>query len=105
MLAGKRIGVIANTGADYFADMYLELQGIDSSQATREDPVVFAKVWQVSDFTLALNQSLLSVPEDETRWALAGRATAPAAPPNVLELIDARPLQSAVPGAVSILHP
>lgn len=201
-LAGKRIGVIANTGADYFADLYLGLQGIESSQitrvslkvdqaeralldgdvdaaamfhpyssrliarlggqavvfsepaayqmqfnlvarpefiasrpeaarrfilalqnaltflrenpeparrltieATKEDPVAFGKVWQVSDFMLALNQSLLSVLEDEARWALARRATAPAAPSNSLEFIDARPLQSAVPGAVSILLP
>ena len=201
-LAGKRIGVIANTGADYFADLYLELQGIESTritrvslkvdeaeralldgevdaaamfhpyssrviarlgeqavvfrepaayqmqfnlvarpeftasrpeaarrfvlaleraltflrenpeaarrltiEATKEDPVAFGNVWQVSDFMLALNQSLLSVLEDEVRWALARRATAPATPPNVLEFIDARPLQSAVPGAVSILLP
>jgi ABC-type nitrate/sulfonate/bicarbonate transport system substrate-binding protein len=42
---------------------------------------------------------------DEARWALARRATAPAASPNFLEFIDARPLQSAVPNAVSILVP
>ena len=34
-LAGKRIGVIANTGADYFADLFLGLQGIESNQITR----------------------------------------------------------------------
>lgn len=201
-LAGKRIGVTPNTGADYFADLYLGLQGIDASQitrvslkldqaeravfdgdvdaaamfhpfssrliarlgeqavvfnepaayqmqfnlvarpefiaarpeaarrfvlalrdaltfmhenpeaarrltleATKEDSELFAKVWQVSDFMLGLNQSLLSVLEDEVRWALAKRATAPAAPPNVLEFLDARPLQGAIPGAVSILLP
>jgi NitT/TauT family transport system substrate-binding protein len=201
-LAGKRIGVIANTGADYFADLYLGLRNIESSQitrvslkldqaeralldgdvdaaamfhpynsrliarlgeqavvfsepavyqmqfnlvarpefiasrpetarrfvlalqdaltflrenpeaarrltieGTREDPVAFGKLWKASDFMLELNQSLLSVLEDEARWALARRAAAPAASPNALEFIDARPLQSAVPGAVSILLP
>lgn len=201
-LAGKRIGVTANTGADYFADLYLGLQGIDASQitrvslkpdqaeravfdgdvdaaamfhpfssrliarlgeqavvfnepaayqmqfnlvarpefvaarpeaarrfvlalqkaltfmhddpeaarrltleATKEDPLLFAKVWQVSDFMLELNQSLLSVLDDEVRWALARREKAPATAPNVLEFLDARPLQGAVPGAVSILLP
>jgi ABC-type nitrate/sulfonate/bicarbonate transport system substrate-binding protein len=28
-------------------------------QATKEDPASFSKVWRPSDFTLALNQSLL----------------------------------------------
>jgi NitT/TauT family transport system substrate-binding protein len=32
-LAGKRIGIIANTGAEYFASSYLEMQGIKSGQA------------------------------------------------------------------------
>jgi NitT/TauT family transport system substrate-binding protein len=201
-LAGRRIGVIANTSADYFVDLYLELQGIESGaitrvaldadqagrallegdvdavalfhpyssrlivrlgeqavvlnepeaykmqfnlvarpdftdarpetarrfilalqnaltflrenaeaarrltiDATKEDPVAFAKVWQVSDFSLELNQSLFSLLEDEARWALARRAAAPVAPPNFLEFIDVRPLRSAVPGAVSMLLP
>jgi NitT/TauT family transport system substrate-binding protein len=72
-------------------------------KATGEDPAAFGKVWQVSDFMLALNQSLLSVLEDEARWAMARKPGAPA--PSFLEFIDARPLQSAVPHAVSILLP
>jgi NitT/TauT family transport system substrate-binding protein len=201
-LGGRRIGVIANTSADYFVDLYLELQGIESGAitrvaldadqagrallegnvdavalfhpyssrlivrlgeqavvfsepeaykmqfnlvarpdlaasrpeaarkfilaleqaltflhenaeaarrltlgATKEDPVAFAKVWQVSDFRLELNQSLFSVLEDEARWALARQAATPAAAPNFLEFIDVRPLRSAVPGAVSMLLP
>jgi NitT/TauT family transport system substrate-binding protein len=199
-LAGKRLGVIANTGADYFADLYLGLQDIEPGEvtrvalkvgeaeqallegnvdavalfhphnsrlvarlggeavvfsepavyqmqfnlvarrefadsrpdaarrfllalqaaltfmrenpeaarlltieATKEDAATFGKVWQVSDFMLGLNQDLLSVLEDEARWAMARKPAAAA--PSFLEFIDARPLQSAVPDAVSILLP
>jgi NitT/TauT family transport system substrate-binding protein len=72
-------------------------------EATKEDPAAFGKVWQVSDFMLGLNQSLLSVLEDEARWAMARKPAAPA--PSFLDFIDARPLQRAVPDAVSILLP
>jgi NitT/TauT family transport system substrate-binding protein len=199
-LAGKRLGVIANTGADYFADLYLGLQDIEPGRITRvalkvgeaeqallegnvdavalfhphnsrliarlggeavvfsepaiyqmrfnlvarqefaasrpdaarrfilalqaaltflrenpeaarllaiegtkEDPAAFGKVWQVSDFMITLNQDLLSVLEDEARWAMARKPAASG--PSFLEFIDARPLQSAVPDAVSILLP
>ena len=201
-LAGKRIGVIPNTGADYFADLYLGLQGIESDritrvplnvnqaeralldgnvdavalfypygpqliarlgeqavvfsdpavyqmqfnlvarqdftvsrptvarafvaalqdaltflqenpevakrltiEATKEDPTAFGKVWQVSDFMLGLNQDLLSVFEDEARWAMTRSTTPHAAGPNALELIDAGPLQGVRPDNVSILLP
>lgn len=201
-LAGKRLGFVANTGADFFADLYLQMQGINSSQvnrvalavgkaesallngevdavalfhpyssrliaklgseavvftdpavyqmqfnlvaprefadsrpevarrfvlaldralsfmrnnpedagrltieAAKEDPALFGKIWKVSDFMLELNQSLLSVLEDEARWALAKAGTAPATPPNFLELIDPRPLARVRPHAVSILLP
>jgi NitT/TauT family transport system substrate-binding protein len=72
-------------------------------QATKEDAATFGKVWQVSDFMLGLNQSLLSVLEDEARWAMARKPAALA--PSFLDFIDARPLQRAVPDAVSILLP
>lgn len=201
-LAGKRIGIVVNTGAEYFADLYLEMQGIKSGQfnrvalavgkaesallsgevdavalfhpyssrliaklgsqavvftdpaiyqaqinvvasaefadsrpevarkfflalnralafvrdnpeeagrlamqAAKEDPALFGQMWKASDFTLDLNQSLLSVIEDEARWALAKAGTASATPPKFLELIDPRPLASVRPHAVSILLP
>ena len=201
-LAGKRIGIVANTGAEYFADSYLEMQGIKSGQvnrvtlavgeaesallnggvdavalfhpyssrliatlggqavvfgdpavyqmqihlvappefagsrpevarkfilalnrtltflrenpkeagqltmkAAKEDPALFAKVWNAGDFMLELNQSLLSVLEDEARWALGKAGRAPATLPNFLEFIDARPLARVEPDAVSILLP
>jgi len=201
-LAGKRIGIVANTGAEYFADLYLGMRGIESSQvvraalaadkaesallngevdavalfhpyssrliarlggqavvfsdpavyqmqfnlvappefvrsrpevarrlllalaraleflransdqagqltlkATKEDPQQFGKIWNVGDFELNLNQSLLSVLEDEARWALAKSGAANATLPNFLELIDAGPLASVRPHAVSMLLP
>jgi len=72
---------------------------------TKEDPELSATIWRVNDYTLTLDQSLLSGLEDEARWALAKRATADATLPNFLDFIDARPLQSVQPDAVSILLP
>jgi NitT/TauT family transport system substrate-binding protein len=72
-------------------------------EATGEDPVAFDKVWQASDFGIGLDQNLLSVLEDEARWAAAKKTAAPM--PNFLEFIDARALQAVSPGAVSILLP
>jgi GH25 family lysozyme M1 (1,4-beta-N-acetylmuramidase) len=62
-------------------------------------------MWQVNDFILALNQSLLSVLEDEARWALAKKPTAQTTLPNFLDFIDAGPLQSVRADAVTILLP
>lgn len=73
--------------------------------ATKEDPELYAQIWRVYDFTLTLDESLLSGLEDEARWALAKKATPQATLPNFLEFIDVRPLQSARPDAVSILLP
>jgi NitT/TauT family transport system substrate-binding protein len=73
--------------------------------AAKEDPALFAKVWNTGDFMLELNQSLLSVLEDEARWALAKRGMASVAPPNFLEFVDARPLARVRPDAVTILLP
>lgn len=72
---------------------------------TGEDPEISGKVWEDSDYTLTLDQSLLGGLEAEARWALSRRAAARATLPNFLEFIDARPLQSVRPDAVSILLP
>jgi NitT/TauT family transport system substrate-binding protein len=201
-LAGKRIGIVSGGFADYFAELYLELQGIEPGQftrvslaedkvegalisgdvdavatwhpystqliarlgpqaivfndpaiyqirfdlvarpdfagsrpevarrfflalesaldflrdnpkqaerlivdATKEDAELSAAIWRAYDYTLTLDESLLSGLEDEARWALAKRATAMDTLPNFLGFIDARPLQSVQPDAVSILLP
>jgi NitT/TauT family transport system substrate-binding protein len=74
-------------------------------ETAKEDPALFRKMWNASDFMLDLNQGLLSALEDEARWALAKSATAPTTLPKFLELIDQRPLGSVRPHAVSILLP
>lgn len=71
--------------------------------AAKEDPELSDRIWQVFDYTLTLDESLFSGLEDEARWALAKRTTVPATLPNFLDFVDARPLQSVQPEAVSIL--
>lgn len=71
--------------------------------ASKEDPAVEERMWEGSDFTLSLDPTLLSALEDEARWAMAKKGMGQERLPNVLNFIDARPLQSAQPGAVTIL--
>lgn len=73
--------------------------------ATKEDPELSSTIWRVNDYTLTLDESLLSGLEDEARWALAKNPAAQATLPNFLDFIDARPLQSVQQDAVSILLP
>lgn len=73
--------------------------------ATKEDPQLTARIWRVDDFTLTLDESVLSGLEDEARWALAKTTTPQATLPNFLDFIDARPLKSVQPDAVTMLLP
>jgi ABC-type nitrate/sulfonate/bicarbonate transport system substrate-binding protein len=73
--------------------------------ATKGDPAVEGRIWEESDFSLTLDQSLLSGLEDEAHWALAKRGATQEKLPNFLDYIDAWPLQSVQPGAVTILLP
>ena len=74
-------------------------------EATKGDLAIEGGMWEGSDFTLTLDQNLLSAIEDEARWALARKGAAHTALPNFLDFIDARPLQSARPEAVTMLLP
>jgi NitT/TauT family transport system substrate-binding protein len=72
---------------------------------TKEDPEILGRVWEECDYMVTLDQSLIGALEEQARWALGRRATARATVPNFLEFIDARPLKSVRPDAVSILLP
>jgi NitT/TauT family transport system substrate-binding protein len=76
-----------------------------TAQRATEGPLLFDKIWEASDFTLSLDQALLSVLDDEARWALARGVKTQAAAPNFLRFIDARPLQDVRPHAVTLLLP
>ena len=72
---------------------------------THEAAELSAEMWRASDYTLTLDESLLSALEDEARWTLAKKAKSQASLPNFLDFIDARPLQNVRADAVSILLP
>jgi NitT/TauT family transport system substrate-binding protein len=100
----RRFFMALQTALDFLRDNPEEARRI-MVDATKEDAELSAAIWRVYDYTLTLDQSLLSGLEDEARWALAKKAAARATLPNFLDFIDARPLQSVRPDAVSILLP
>ncbi len=73
-------------------------------EATKQDPALLGNAWEPDAYMFSLDQGLLGGLEDQARWALSERTTR-APLPNFLEFIDARPLRSARPDAVSILLP
>ena len=54
---------------------------------------------------LVLDQGLLNSLEDEARWALAKKDAPQAAQPDMLGFIEAGPLKSVRPDAVTMLLP
>jgi NitT/TauT family transport system substrate-binding protein len=75
------------------------------AKAIREDVGLIGKIWEECDYTLTLDQGLLAGLESEARWALRKNMTARTTLPNFLDFIDAGPLQSVRPDAVSLLLP
>lgn len=61
--------------------------------------------WPHLEFRIALDQSLIATMEGEARWALReGHVAADRRPPNYLRFIEAGPLRSVAPGAVTLLE-
>jgi NitT/TauT family transport system substrate-binding protein len=102
--AARRLILALQSALSFLRENPEEAAGLTMA-AAREDPEQFRRMWRDSDFMLDLNQALLTVLEDEARWALTRRGTASADHPRFLDRIDARPLASASPNAVSILLP
>ena len=62
------------------------------------------EVWPTYRFDVALNQSLLLVLEDETRWAIKNKLTARPDMPNYLNYLYLDGLKTVKPEAVTVIH-
>lgn len=65
---------------------------------------VVSEVWANSSFAVTLNQALILVLEDESRWAIENQLSRARTIPNYLDYIYSDGLKSVKPDAVMILH-
>jgi NitT/TauT family transport system substrate-binding protein len=73
-------------------------------QSSEMGQVEFDAAWQQYDLRVTLDQSLISLLEDEARWALKGNPEKYRQMPNFLTSIVTEPLATVQPGAVTILR-
>lgn len=72
------------------------------SQATRADPELVRSVWNNFGYRLVLDQSLLIMLEDETRWAMKNQLAERAEMPNYLTSIYVNGLLAVKPEAIRL---
>ena len=90
--------------ADQFVDGHPEeAQGIVSA-ALHIDKNLVHEVWNGFNFHVSLDQSLLVVLEDETRWAIKNNLTKSKEMPNYFRYINANPLRAVDPSRVRIMR-
>jgi NitT/TauT family transport system substrate-binding protein len=68
------------------------------------DPALMQSVWERSDFRVRLDQNLVTLMEDEAKWAMRRRLTERKDMPNYLNLIHLQSLERIKPEAVRIIH-
>lgn len=74
------------------------------ARATEADPAIFAAGGPHYQFQVRLDQGMLIMLEDQARWAIGAGLTERSAAPNLLEIIDTRPLAAVKPSAVSVVN-
>lgn len=90
--------------AEQFADQHPEeAEGIVAA-VLQIDKKLAHEVWNVFNFRVSLDQSLLVVLEDETRWAIRNNLTKSREMPNYLSYIHADPLKAVNPSTVRIMR-
>ncbi len=68
------------------------------------DPEEAGAIWSQFAFQVRLDQGLLPLMEEESRWAIRSGLAPPQGAPNFLESLDAGPLLAVKPDAVSIMR-
>jgi ABC-type nitrate/sulfonate/bicarbonate transport system substrate-binding protein len=68
------------------------------------DPALLQSVWKRCDFRVRLDQDLVILMEDETKWAMRRRLTEKREMPNYLRFIHLESLERIKPEAVRIIH-
>jgi len=71
-------------------------------QRLKMDKEILNQTWDSFQFTLFLDQSILTALEDEARWAIRNRLVAATKVPNYLDYIHTDALKATKPEAMSI---
>ena len=74
------------------------------SQRLKIDREATALLWEIFEFKLFLDQTILITLEDEARWAIANNLTDATKVPNYLDSIYFDALEKVKPEAVTIIH-
>jgi ABC-type nitrate/sulfonate/bicarbonate transport system substrate-binding protein len=67
-------------------------------------PDIYASQWKVLDLRVRLDQSLLTLLESQSRWAIENRMTPAKEVPNFLDAIDMEDMMQVKPDAVTIIR-
>ena len=68
------------------------------------DAAYMETVWSQNQFSLSLDQALITIMEDEARWVISNTLTTEKTVPNFLDYIHMDGLKTVKPEAVSIIH-
>jgi NitT/TauT family transport system substrate-binding protein len=90
--------------ADIFADQHPEETRKIVAASLHIDEKLLHEVWNGFNFRVLLDQMMLIILEDETRWAIKNHLTKSREMPNYLSYIHADPLKAVNPSAVSIMR-
>lgn len=90
--------------ADQFAEEHPKEAQEIIALALQVDYNLVREVWREFNFRVSLDQSLLVVLEDETRWAILNHLTTASEMPNYLSYINVDALKAVKPAAVRIIR-
>jgi NitT/TauT family transport system substrate-binding protein len=90
------------------AEQYIETNEAGArrivAERSKTDPSILPSVWQMSRFSVRLDQDILSLMEDEARWILRNKLTDKTRVPNYFDSIYLDGLEKVKPEAVTIIH-
>jgi NitT/TauT family transport system substrate-binding protein len=87
----------------YCSEHTVDAQNLIASRLGHE-PASLQSLWKRVDFRVGLDQDLVIIMEDETKWAMRRRLTEKTEMPNYLNFIHLQSLEKIKPEAVRIIH-
>ena len=90
--------------AEQYVNNNLDKAKVAVQKKLNYDDEYMASVWSEYQFSLSLDQSLITAMEDEARWMISSNLTAEKAVPNFLDYIYEDALKEIKPEAVNIIR-
>lgn len=72
--------------------------------AVKIDDATMAKLFDLEDYAVSLNQAMLLALDDQTRWAMQKGLVVPGPMPNYLNAMKYQHLKAVLPTAVTVVH-